>query len=178
MSRYAVCLISTVALGVWAPLKAAALAVGDSVTVHFKDGSSVGGTLLEMGPAVAVSVAGNALRWNLDSVARIESTTPSAGPPITPAPPTFSPLMSPAPMGYASPAPIFGFGSAPVTVVTIAQPLTPQQQEAFLKQQESDREARRRQVTTPESDFQFRLQQALDRRARGLPFVATSADKQ
>jgi hypothetical protein len=40
----------------------------------------------------------------------------------------------------------------------------------LLKRQAEEREARRHETTTPASDFQFNLQQALDRQAHGLTF--------
>ena len=42
----------------------------------------------------------------------------------------------------------------------------------FLKKQAAEREARTHEVTNPTSDMQFKLQQALDRQAHGLPFSA------
>jgi hypothetical protein len=42
----------------------------------------------------------------------------------------------------------------------------------FLKRQAAERDERRHEVTSPLSDWQFSLQQALDRQARGLPFRA------
>jgi hypothetical protein len=72
-----------------------------------------------------------------------------------------------------------GFNTAPPQTATYigvpvipVRPPTPQDQERFLKRQEAEREARKHQVTTPTSDWQFNLQQALDRQARGLPFSA------
>ena len=47
---------------------------------------------------------------------------------------------------------------------------TTKEQKEFLSKQAAEREARRHQATSRESDFQFNLQQALDRQARGLPF--------
>jgi hypothetical protein len=44
--------------------------------------------------------------------------------------------------------------------------------EKFLNKQAAEREARTHEATTPVSDMQFRLQQALDRSARGLPVGA------
>ncbi|MFI5350150.1 MAG: hypothetical protein ACHQ2Z_11435, partial [Elusimicrobiota bacterium] len=42
----------------------------------------------------------------------------------------------------------------------------------FLRKQALEREARTHEVTNPTSDMEFKLQQALDRQARGLPFAA------
>ena len=42
----------------------------------------------------------------------------------------------------------------------------------FLRTQALAREARTHEVTNPTSDMEFKLQQALDRQARGLPFAA------
>ena len=45
--------------------------------------------------------------------------------------------------------------------------------DAFLKELDARREAYKRQPSTPLMDFQFELQEALDRSAHGLPFRAT-----
>lgn len=75
---------------------------------------------------------------------------------------------SPPPMGF-QPNQTATYIGVPVIPV---QPLSPPEQKRFLKQQEAEREARKHQVTTPTSDWQFDLQQALDRQAHGLPFNA------
>lgn len=72
------------------------------------------------------------------------------------------------PMGFVP-----GQGATYIGVPVVpVQPVTADDQKRFLQQQEAEREARKHQVTTPTSDWQFNLQQALDRQARGLPFSA------
>jgi hypothetical protein len=78
------------------------------------------------------------------------------------------------PMGFGTPPPGQTqppYGSTYVGVPLIpVQPLTLQQKHEFLKRQEAEREARKHEATTPTSDWQFDLQQAVDRQAHGLPF--------
>ncbi len=50
--------------------------------------------------------------------------------------------------------------------------LTKEDQEVFIKELEARREVFRRRVKSPMEEWQFRFQEALDRRAHGLPFAS------
>jgi len=102
--------------------------------------------------------------------------TPGAFQGPNPSPPAgLSP--QPQPLGYAAqpagrPA-AYDAASLVYAPVVMAPPrhYSRAEQAAFLRRQAAEREARKSQVTNPVSDWQFRLQQALDRAARGLPFA-------
>jgi hypothetical protein len=102
-----------------------------------------------------------------------------------PAPATAPAAVRPPPVDSAvqgAPAPTLGFPSSNALEIVSADdiyagPLPRRERDRddgadFLKKQADAREARTHEVTNPTSDMQFKLQQALDRSARGLPFSA------
>lgn len=171
---------------------ARALSPGDAVTVHFKDGTCMTGLLSEVsGGRIALHLGGGISIWDMASVARIDDAsvrrpraeTPAPAPEAyaAPGPSTYPPrpypqpsLSSPPPMGFVNAQPAYpayyaGYPTYVAVAVPVAHAPAPDGYEALLRGQAAEREARRHQVTTPESDFQFNLQQFIDRGAPRLP---------
>jgi hypothetical protein len=97
--------------------------------------------------------------------APVPQTAPAFPAPIAPLPP----------LGFATPTQQNGlppgeFYAPAVVYAAPARPFSRREQRAFLARQAAERDARRHEATNPVSDFQFDLQQALDRQSRGLPF--------
>lgn len=171
------------------PSPARALSPGDAVTVHFKDGTCMTGMLSDVsGGRIALRLGGSISSWDMASVARIddasarrprvETSAPApeasdaAAPTAAWAPRPYPqpPLSSPPPMGFVNAQPAYpayyaGYPTYVAVAVPVARAYAPATDgyEALLRRQAAEREARRHQATTPESDFQFNLQQFIDR---------------
>lgn len=174
------------------PIGSHALAPGDNVTVDFKDNSSVEGGLIALsGSQVTLNIAGSPVSWNMEMVRQVEAggqpSMASATSPQSAAqsqPDGLAPLP---PMGFNTPPPGQINTGAAASVATdpnvVAVPVVQQRHEfsekeraEFLKNQADEREQRRHENTSPLSDFQFNLQQAIDREERGIPTGATAQD--
>jgi len=177
----------------WAPA-AWCLSSGESVVVLFKDGTSSSGTLVSMSEKrVELEVGGARVGWPMGLVDRVETQAAPASdqapeqqpasPPASAAPEAACPSPhpgpvglpdAPAPLGFASPGPGAcpqQFSSTVVVPVRSAsrRRFSKKEQEKFLKELDARREAFKRRPSTPMEDFQFRMQESLDRQAHGLP---------